>query len=106
MKKRLGAVPKGLEWISQETEVTPINSAVKNLSSDVIRGSTSQLIPAAKRGLQEDLIRATFIIKQEHLEKIKAFAYWERIQIKDVIENMCEQFFENKKVRSIPQKEK
>lgn len=92
MKKRLGNVPKGLEWISQDEGVQTI-SATK---------ITDMSIPAAKRGLQEDLIRATFIIKQEHLEKIKAFAYWERIQIKDVVEEMCEQFFENKRVRSIP----
>lgn len=97
MKKRLGTVPKGLEWISQDTEITPVVPAAK---------ITDYSIPAAKRGLQEDLIRATFIIKQEHLEKIKAFAYWERIQIKDVIEEMCEQYFENKKVRSIPDRQK
>lgn len=97
MKKRLGTVPKGLEWISEETEEQVIVPAAK--TSDVS-------VSAAKRGLQEDLIRATFIIKQDHLEKIKAFAYWERIQIKDVIEDMCEQFFEKRKIRSIPQKQK
>lgn len=97
MKKRLGTVPKGLEWISTEAEeeVVVPSTKISDLS-----------IPAAKRGLQEDLIRATFIIKQDHLEKIKAFAYWERIQIKDVIEDMCNQFFENRKIRSIPQKQK
>jgi hypothetical protein len=98
MKKRLGMVPKGLEWISQETEEQETMVPAAKISD--------ASIPAAKRGLQEDLIRATFIIKQDHLEKIKAFAYWERIQIKDVIEDMCEQFFENRKVRSIPQKQK
>jgi hypothetical protein len=97
MKKRLGTVPKGLEWISTELEEQIIVPAAK--VSDLS-------IPAAKRGLQEDLIRATFIIKQDHLEKIKAFAYWERIQIKDVIEDMCNQFFENRRIRSIPQKQK
>lgn len=98
MKKRLGTVPKGLEWIAGEIdEQESVVPAAK--LSDIS-------IPAAKRGLQEDLIRATFIIRQDHLEKIKAFAYWERIQIKDVIEEMCEQFFEGKKVRSIPQKQK
>lgn len=97
MKKRLGAVPKGLEWISEEVEEQVMVPAAKISDAS---------IPAAKRGLQEDLIRATFIIRQDHLEKIKAFAYWERIQIKDVIEEMCNQFFEQKKVRSIPQKQK
>ena len=97
MKKRLGTIPKGLEWISTETEEQVVVPAAKASDSS---------IPSAKRGLQEDLIRATFIIKQDHLEKIKAFAYWERIQIKDVIEDMCNQFFENRKIRSIPQKQK
>lgn len=98
MKKRLGMVPKGLEWISGEIEeqetVLPV-AKILDLT-----------IPAAKRGLQEDLIRATFIMREDHLERIKAFAYWERIQIKDVVEKMCEQFFEDKRVRSIPQKQK
>jgi len=97
MKKRLGTIPKGLEWISQASEPQAAMPAMK-LSSDVI--------PAARRGLQDDLTRATFILQQEHLDKIKAYAYWERVQIKDVLEQMCEQFFENKKVRSIPDKRK
>lgn len=97
MKKRLGTIPKGLEWISQQSESQAAMPALK-LSDDVI--------PAARRGLQEDLTRATFILQQEHLDKIKAYAYWERVQIKDVLEQMCDQFFENKKVRSIPDKRK
>lgn len=98
MKKRLGAVPKGLEWISHEEKVEHEITASKQ--------SLEHLIPAAKRGLQEDLIRATFILKQEYLEKIKAYAYWERLQIKDVFDDMCEQFFKDKKVRSIPERRK
>ena len=98
MKKRLGAVPKGLEWISNE----------QTFEQDIIASKQhlDHLIPAAKRGLQEDLIRATFILKQEYLEKIKAYAYWERLQIKDVFDEMCEQFFKDKKVRSVPERKK
>lgn len=97
MKKRLGTIPKGLEWITQETEAKSAMPALKMGSIE---------IPAARRGLQEDLTRATFIVREEHLEKIKAYAYWERLQIKDVLEEMCQQFFENKKVRSVPEKRK
>jgi len=97
MKKRLGTIPKGLEWIAQESEVKVAMPALKMNNLEV---------PAARRGLQQDLIRATFILREEHLEKIKAYAYWERLQIKDVLEEMCEQFFENKKVRSIPDRSK
>ncbi len=97
MKKRLGTVPKGLEWISaaQEEHDMPIS-----------KQHIDHLIPAAKRGLQEDLIRATFILKQDYLEKIKAYAYWERLQIKDVFDDMCEQYFKDKKVRSVPDRRK
>lgn len=63
-------------------------------------------ITASQRGLQDGLIRATFILQQEYLEKIKAYAYWERLQIKDVIDEMCEQFFKDKNVLPIPQKKK
>lgn len=97
MKKRLGTVPKGLEWISagQEEQELPVSKA-----------ALEHLIPAAKRGLSDELIRATFILKQDYLEKIKAHAYWERLQIKDVFDEMCEQFFKDKKVRSIPEKKR
>jgi len=98
MKKRLGAVPKGLEWISHEQDFEQEMVASQQ--------PIDHLIPAAKRGLQEDLIRATFILKQDYLEKIKAYAYWERLQIKDVFDDMCEQFFKDKKVRSIPERRK
>lgn len=97
MKKRLGTIPKGLEWIAQEPEAKLAMPSFKMSGLEV---------PAARRGLQEDLTRATFILRDEHLEKIKAYAYWERIQIKDVLQEMCEQFFENKKVRSVPEKRK
>lgn len=97
MKKRLGTIPKGLEWITQDSDVQPIASSIKVSAVEV---------PAARRGLQEDLTRATFILREDHLEKIKAHAYWERIQIKDVLEQMCEQYFEHKKIRSIPEKRK
>lgn len=101
MKKRLGAIPKGLEWISQESQ-----HAQTRLPAYKLNQQDNEVVPAAKRGLAQDLTRATFIMQQEYLEKIKAYAYWERIQIKDVLDEMCLQFFEDKKVRSIPERKK
>ncbi|MFA5998441.1 MAG: hypothetical protein WC747_00270 [Candidatus Babeliales bacterium] len=99
MKKRLGAIPKGLEWISERADK-------ENKTMPLFKNSMDYQVPAAKRGLQDDLIRATFILKQDYLEKIKSYAYWERLQIKDVFDEMCQQFFANKKVRSVPEKRK
>lgn len=112
MKKRLGTIPKGLEWISdQSIEIKPVQEQVKTKAIEQkssekkeVNKKYAQQEPAAKRGLQEDLIRATFILRQDYLEKIKAYAYWERLQIKEVFDEMCEQFFKGKKVRSVPQR--
>ncbi len=100
MKKRLGAIPKGLEWISQNEEQGLSAPATAKINLGQFE------ISAAKRGLQKNLTRATFIMQQEHLDKIKSYAYWQRVQIKDVLEHMCEQFFKDKVIRSIPEKRK
>ena len=99
MKKRLGSIPKGLEWISDQPE----QNVVIPVEHDKVEDAK---VSSAKQGLQEELIRATFILKQEYLDKIKAHAYWERLQIKEVFDLMCEQYFKDKKIRSIPNKRK
>ena len=45
----------------------------------------------------EDWIRATFIIKKEYSEKIKAQAYWERKMIKDILDDALRDYFKNRK---------
>lgn len=109
MKKRLGTIPKGLEWISDQSTDVELQQKLdikkpELVETKEVQNKYAQQAPAAKRGLQEDLIRATFILRQDYLEKIKAYAYWERLQIKEVFDEMCEQFFKGKKVRSVPQR--
>jgi len=53
-----------------------------------------------KKGLTDGYTRHTFILKDEFIEKIKDYAYWERLEIKDVINNILEDYFKNKKVKS------
>jgi hypothetical protein len=40
---------------------------------------------SSQEGCKESETRATFIVNEADLERIKAMAYWERIQIKDAI---------------------
>lgn len=42
---------------------------------------------ASKKGTKPGETRATFIVKEEDLDKLKAIAYWERLLIKDVVED-------------------
>lgn len=41
-------------------------------------------------------VRATFIVKEDHLTKLKALGYWDRKSIKEVINEALEGYFETK----------
>ena len=40
-------------------------------------------------------VRATFIIKEENIEKLKAIAYWERSKIKNVLNQALSKYIED-----------
>jgi ACT domain-containing protein len=46
---------------------------------------TKEITKSSQEGTKENETRATFIINEELLEKLKAIAYWDRILIKDVV---------------------
>jgi hypothetical protein len=64
---------------------------------------------SSQEGTKEDETRATFIVKEMLLEKLKAMAYWERTLIKDIVDkalhNTISQY-ENKNgiIKPIPKK--
>lgn len=60
-------------------------------------------------GTIEGEIRATLILKIELLDKIKAVAYWDRLKIKDVVNNAMTDFINkyekaNGEIKPIPKK--
>ena len=46
---------------------------------------TKEITKSSQEGTKENETRATFIINEELLEKLKAIAYWERVLIKEVV---------------------
>jgi hypothetical protein len=46
---------------------------------------TKEITKSSQEGTKENETRATFIINEELLEKLKAIAYWDRLLIKDVV---------------------
>ena len=46
---------------------------------------TKELNSSSQEGTKEKETRATFIINEELLDKLKAIAYWDRVLIKDVV---------------------
>ena len=47
--------------------------------------STRVITKSSQEGTKENETRATFIINEELLDKLKAIAYWDRVLIKDVV---------------------
>jgi hypothetical protein len=55
-------------------------------------------IKTTQRGLHDGWTRATFILKKNHLEKLKALAYWERRTIKEVMDEVLDSYLKEKRV--------
>ncbi len=79
--KRMGNNP--LDWIGKAQDPEPEKKVYEKSS---------------KEGLTEDYIRATFIMREDLLEKIKNHAWYERKSIKDTINDIVEEYFEDKEV--------
>jgi len=55
-------------------------------------------VKTTQRGLQDGWTRATFILKKNHLEKLKALAYWERKTIKEVMDEALSSYLKEKRI--------
>lgn len=75
-----------------------------NDSNNNANDSAAKNAPHA--GLPPGWTRYTIIIKTQHLEKLRAFAFWGRIPLKTVIERILEKFLASNPVDPIPTMEK
>jgi len=46
---------------------------------------TKEITKSSQEGTKENETRATFIVNEDLLEKLKAIAYWDRVLIKEVV---------------------
>lgn len=70
---------------------------------------TKEITKSSQEGTKENETRATFIINEDLLEKLKAIAYWDRVLIKDVINSALQDIvskYEKKSgvIKPIPKK--
>jgi len=56
-------------------------------------------IKSSQDGLQDGWTRATFILRKDYLERIKASAYWKRKSIKEVMDEAMEAYLKGKRVK-------
>ena len=60
------------------------------------RGSTTS------KGLRPGWTRATFIVREETVQQLKAVAYWDRKELKRVVDEAFRDYLENRDVEPIP----
>lgn len=53
---------------------------------------------SSEAGLPDELTRATFIVKKELLEKLKGYAFYEGMSLKDTINECLEQYLDGKEI--------
>jgi hypothetical protein len=71
------------------------------------KGSSTRIASkASEEGCRESETRATFIINEDLLDKLKAVAYWERVKIKEAMEEALGEYLGRKNVKARPEKER
>ena len=58
-----------------------------------------------EKGLQEGWTRATFVLKKDYLEKLKAVSYWDRKKMKEVIDEALGAYLKGKRVKPVTEKD-
>ena len=56
-------------------------------------------IKTSQKGLKKGWTRATFILRNDYLENIKALAYWERKKVKEVVDEILESYLKGKRIK-------
>jgi hypothetical protein len=81
---------------------TRFTGFIRNVSYEL--GGAPEMVTIAKtpqEGLPEGWTRATFILRTDHLNKLKALAYWKRKKIKEVIDEALASYLEGKKIKPL-----
>jgi hypothetical protein len=62
-----------------------------------------EITKSSQDGTKEGETRATFIVKEELLDKLKALAYWERAMLKDIVNSALQEYVDKNKPKPRPE---
>lgn len=62
-----------------------------------------EITKSSQEGTKEGETRATFILQEELLDKLKAVAYWDRVLVKDVLNTALQEYVEKRKPKPRPE---
>jgi len=66
------------------------------------RTNLREVSKTSQLGTAEGWTRATIIMREDYLEKLKALAYWERKSIKDLMDEVYSAYLKGKTVKPMP----
>lgn len=64
---------------------------------------TKEITKSSQEGTKDNETRATFIVNEEILDKLKSIAYWDRVLIKDVVNTALQEYLAKKKPKPRPE---
>ena len=92
---------------------TPMNDSNQShpLAQDAIvnaikKAKANQKPSTSKLGVSPGWRKATFIVREEHFQKMKDLAHWERIPVKDLLDQLLERFLANRKIEPTPKEKR
>lgn len=96
--KKMGTDP--LAWINQEPEQAEPVKPEKELRKKQGRPRTiyREYEKTSQEGLPDNFTRATFIVQEDLLKKLKDYAYTERETLKEVVNKMIKEFLDGKEI--------
>jgi hypothetical protein len=114
--QRMGKDPfaknKSLDWVASTSEVNePIEKEQLHVEQSQIdetktpgrpKALSRKIEKSSQEGLATGWTRATFIVSEDNLKKLKAVAYWDRKPIKDVVSEALSTYLDGKDVEDIP----
>ena len=105
--------PKNPSNLSKPSTHSP-SSTISNPSKHELTGPPSTpdhpstpRVPSkgatTSKGLRPGWTRATFIVREETVQELKAVAYWDRKELKRVVEEAFRTYLRGKEVKPIPE---
>lgn len=85
------------------------NQAEQTAEPKEPKAAKKEITKTSQIGTKEKETRATFIVNEDLLEKMKALAYWDRMLIKDIVNNAFEDYItryekKNGEIKEMPKK--
>ena len=105
----LGEKPTKKKELTKETAKEFLDELSKEVSKDAKakRGRPvtqfKETTKSSQEGTKENETRATFIVNEDLLDKLKAIAYWDRVLVKDVLNIALQEYVDKKKPKPRPE---